>query len=259
MTDKIILKDGKKFIISFRDDGYINATELCQVGKKRFNNWFQNEKTKDFLKILSTHTKIPADKLIDIKMDGKNEERGSWVHPRVLTNIAQWISPEFDVLVTSWIEEWKALKLENTKKYIDAIENIDDTYSKDSKEAEVRDRLCAELGGEIEVETEYGFIDIVTDTEIIEVKKAASYKHAIGQILCYSNDKRFLKHCKRIHLFDITDSFDIEIVTKLCGKYDIIVTIDIKSSIELLQKEKIKLKEENIKLKEEIKLQENIK
>ena len=37
MTDKIILKEGKKFIISFRDDGYINATELCKAGKKKFN------------------------------------------------------------------------------------------------------------------------------------------------------------------------------------------------------------------------------
>ena len=225
MTDKIILKDGKKFIISFRDDGYVNATELCKAGKKLFTDWSRLEKTQGFLKILSTHTKIPADKLIDVrKGNTKLFTQGSWVHPRVLTNIAQWISPEFDVLVTSWIEEWKALKLENTKKYIDAIENIDDTYSKDSKEAEVRDRLCAELGGQIEVETKYGFIDIVTDTEIIEVKKATSYKHAIGQILCYSNDKRFLKHTKRIHLFDIPGSFDIEIVTKLCGKYDIIVS-----------------------------------
>ena len=228
MTDKIILKDGKKFIISFRDDGYVNATELCQAGKKRFNNWFQNEKTKDFLKILSTHTKIPADKLTDVRKGGNDKNnQGSWVHPRVLTNIAQWISPEFDVLVTSWIEEWKALKLENTKKYIDAIENIDDTYSKDSKEAEIRDRLCDKLGGEIEVETEYGFIDIVTDTEIIELKKATSYKHAVGQILFYSNDKRFLKHNKRIHLFDITDSIDIEKISKLCNKYDIIVTTEV--------------------------------
>ena len=228
MTDKIILKEGKKFIISFRDDGYINATELCKAGKKKFSHWNTLEKTKDFLKILSTHTKISADKLIDVRKGGNHKNnQGSWVHPRVLTNIAQWISPEFDVLVTSWIEEWKALKLENTKKYIDAIENIDDTYSKDSKEAEVRDTLCAELGGEIEVETEYGFIDIVTDTEIIEVKKATSYKHAVGQILFYSNDKRFLNHNKRIHLFDITDSIDIEKISKLCGKYDIIVTTEV--------------------------------
>ena len=101
MTYKIILKDGKKFIISFRYDGYINATELCKAGKKLFRDWNILEKTKDFLKILSTHTKIPVDKLIESKVGGNHS--GSWVHPRVLTNIAQWISPEFDVLVTGWI------------------------------------------------------------------------------------------------------------------------------------------------------------
>ena len=226
MIDKIILKDGKKFIISFRDDGYVNATELCKAGKKKFSHWNTLEKTQAFLNILSTHTKISADKLIDVKKGGNIQ--GSWVHPRVLTNIAQWISPEFDVLVTEWVEEWKALKLENTKKYIDAIENIDDTYSKSSKEEEeVRDRLSAKLGGEIEVETKYGFIDIVTDTEIIEVKKASSYKHAVGQILFYSNDKRFVKHNKRIHLFNVKDSIDIDEISKLCVKYDIIITTEI--------------------------------
>ena len=62
-------------------------------------------------------------------------------------------------------------------------------------------KLHDQLGGKIEVETESGFIDLLTDTEIIEIKKGKNWKQAIGQILIYSS--YYPKHTKRIHLFDI--------------------------------------------------------
>lgn len=66
-------------------------------------------------------------------------------------------------------------------------------------EVAVRNRLAKALGGDTEVVCNHGKADIVTSTEVIEVKKAEDYKHAIGQVLAYS-------HCfptmqKRIHLF----------------------------------------------------------
>ena len=37
---------------------------------------------------------------------GGNGERHTWVHPRVaIINIAQWISPQFDVKVSGWVYE----------------------------------------------------------------------------------------------------------------------------------------------------------
>ena len=41
--------------------------------------------------------------LIKIETSGLNENRGTWVHPKVAINIAQWISPKFDVQVTKWV------------------------------------------------------------------------------------------------------------------------------------------------------------
>ena len=36
---------------------------------------------------------------------GNNNTSETWAHPQVAINIAQWISPEFDVLVSKWVYE----------------------------------------------------------------------------------------------------------------------------------------------------------
>ena len=43
--------------------------------------------------------------MIQTVTGGKNEDRKTWAHPRVAINIAQWISPEFDVKVSGWVFE----------------------------------------------------------------------------------------------------------------------------------------------------------
>lgn len=103
-----------------REDGYINATQLCKAGGKEFKKWHRNDKTKEFLETLSTREKIsvymeekesgtfrtnPLKYLIDIKVDGDNDDRGTWVHPQVAIHISYWISSEFAVNVTGWIQQ----------------------------------------------------------------------------------------------------------------------------------------------------------
>lgn len=46
--------------------------------------------------------------------------------------------------------------------------------------------LAQIVGGLTEIKTPVGWIDVLTDDFIIEGKKASSYKHAIGQLMCYS-------------------------------------------------------------------------
>ncbi len=90
------------------EDGYINVTNLCKAGGKHFKNWNQNDKTKRFLQVLSTAAGIPATSLIKLGTGhkiGNNNSSETWAHPQVAINIAQWISPEFDVLVSKWVYE----------------------------------------------------------------------------------------------------------------------------------------------------------
>ena len=108
------------YIIESRDeDGYIDVTNLCTAGKKKFNHWNSLSKTTSFLKELSLTTGIPVVELIK-KNTGGNGERHTWVHPQVAINIAQWISPQFDVKVSAWVLEVMMtgkVDITNTKSY----------------------------------------------------------------------------------------------------------------------------------------------
>ncbi|MGK7955141.1 MAG: hypothetical protein AB4063_07745 [Crocosphaera sp.] len=66
-------------------------------------------------------------------------------------------------------------------------------------ENQVRNGLHSQLGGLTEVSTPVGFIDLLTETEIIEVKNIKDWKGALGQILIYS--AYYPNHRTRIHLF----------------------------------------------------------
>ena len=204
--------------IIIRDDGYINLTQLCKSGGKKFSDWNSCKTSKVFLQVLSKKLQIDIKDLIQYQ-GGSNKERSTFGHPLVANNIAQWISAEFSVNVSLWIEEWK--QNNNNKEIFDKELNNINGYFKDEKEKEIQLKLQKQLGGEIEVETEGGFIDLLTQTEIIEIKNGKKWKYAVGQILIYSMD--YPNHKKRIHLFDIDKDNNIE---RKCKKHDIKITYE---------------------------------
>jgi len=101
------LKDN--YQLEYREeDGYINITNLCKAGGKLFADWFRLKRTDSFKQVLSTAMGIPISDLIKIGSGSKcdnDTKNQSWAHPQVAINIAQWISPEFDVLVSKWVYE----------------------------------------------------------------------------------------------------------------------------------------------------------
>jgi hypothetical protein len=101
------LKDN--YQLEYREEhGFINITDLCKAGGKKFNDWNRLDKTKKYLQVLSTETGIPVSGLINIGSGSKtlNDTKNlTWAHPQVSINIAQWISAEFDVLVSKWVYE----------------------------------------------------------------------------------------------------------------------------------------------------------
>ena len=103
------LEVGKGYTIEHREeDGYINVTNLCKAGNKKFYGWHRLDKTKAFLRLLSLEAQICATELIKLGSGSKNiknSTRETWVHPQVAINIAQWISPAFDLKVSGWVYE----------------------------------------------------------------------------------------------------------------------------------------------------------
>ncbi len=130
-------------IIMYREtDKYINATQLCKAGGKKFSHWVSLDSTKELIEQLeinlNSNAGIPAldnynitnnkkiskpeftenilieeeniiNKNIKISkemlIDSKvgGDHSGTWIHPDLAIQLAQWISPYFALQVSSWI------------------------------------------------------------------------------------------------------------------------------------------------------------
>jgi hypothetical protein len=90
-------------------------------------------------------------------------------------------------------------------------------------EFDIQRRLHAELGGQMEVYTPAGRIDLVTDTEIIEIKRIAAWKDAFGEVV--TKGLTFPKHRKRIHLFGKSDKLLANIISH-CERLKVSVSFE---------------------------------
>jgi hypothetical protein len=120
-------------IISRPEDNYINATQLCQAGNKKFSHWISLDSTKELINELECDAGIPASQLIDSKKsDSSNIIQGKWIHPDLAIQLAQWISSKFALLVSKWIRslftngyvELNLKLLKNKDEQIKLLQNI---------------------------------------------------------------------------------------------------------------------------------------
>ncbi len=95
-------------------------------------------------------------------------------------------------------------------------------YPPSQGESWYRDKLAKSLGGQTEVQTVDGRIDVLTAREIIEVKIARNWKHALGQILVYG--KHYPYHQKRIHLYGNISEDSLQKAILICRSHNVLVT-----------------------------------
>jgi hypothetical protein len=87
-------------------DGYVNATSMCKIADKRWNDYYVNQNTKEYIKELSSVTRIPVTALVCTIQGGIPELQGTWVHPKIAVHLAQWLSPKFALKVTDLVLDW---------------------------------------------------------------------------------------------------------------------------------------------------------
>lgn len=87
-------------------DGYFNATAMCRASGKLMGDYLRLSTSKAFLAELSSDMGIPISTLVQSIRGGAPNLQGTWVHPQVAINLAQWLSPKFAVLVSKWVLEW---------------------------------------------------------------------------------------------------------------------------------------------------------
>ena len=160
-TDQIVQFDD--YVLHARkEDGYINAGKLCAMCDKKFYNWFDNRHAQEFLKELELLFKESGIDKPLYTIGRKENRRGTFVHPLVAINIAQWASTKFEVRVVSWIYELfltgsvdintthtistldnirvQQLELENTKLQEYLIKREQEYYNLEVKHERLRDK-----------------------------------------------------------------------------------------------------------------------
>jgi hypothetical protein len=91
--------------VSFRQDGFLNATQIAAHFGKLPKDYLKTEQTQQYIaalaESLSERTKILTDKnqLVIIKRGGA--EQGTWLHPKLAIHFARWLDPRFAV----WCDE----------------------------------------------------------------------------------------------------------------------------------------------------------
>lgn len=91
-----------------------------------------------------------------------------------------------------------------------------------SKESDYSNDLAQKLNGCREVKTLAGNIDVLTSSEIIEVKNVSSWKSALGQVLVYGD--YYPSHTKRIHLYGETQESFLNMIRSHCKKLKVVMT-----------------------------------
>ena len=92
-------------------------------------------------------------------------------------------------------------------------------------EAYYRDKLARSLNAKTEVVIPGGRIDILSDSQIIEVKHIRNWKAALGQIIVYGD--YYPHHQKRIHLFGWDNNHaQMRLIQDQCQKQNIIATFE---------------------------------
>jgi hypothetical protein len=104
--------------------GFVNATKMCKSAGKFWNNYYENKRTKEFLKELSSNTGIPVLDLVISKRGGGTTNTGTWVHPDVAIDVASWCSTKFQVAVAKLVRRYMSGELTTEEsKAVAAIAN----------------------------------------------------------------------------------------------------------------------------------------
>lgn len=138
-------------------DGYLSATDMCKAFGKLFGNYHKSQSTHEYINALNESIPSGID-LICIINNGSNNERGTWVHPRIAIHLAQWLSPKFSIAVTDWVIRYLSgditLVADIVKQHEDItgtkVTNIDFNY--EHKLLELEERRSALLKSKAEIE-----------------------------------------------------------------------------------------------------------
>lgn len=90
-------KYGEFNVIMDITTGYINATKLCADGGRKLYKWIENKNSKELIDFFHKNGSPNSESHSYELRDGikSNNINGTYVHPKLITHIASWVSPAF--------------------------------------------------------------------------------------------------------------------------------------------------------------------
>ena len=76
--------------------GYVNATQMCAANGKLWGHYKERKSTKAYWTALSNDIGMAISSLI-IQIEAYGNSQGTWVHPEIAIDLAQWVSFEFRI------------------------------------------------------------------------------------------------------------------------------------------------------------------
>jgi hypothetical protein len=213
-------------IVMRHHDGYINAGKLIGDFKRKhgltktFKNFIRVGKVRQFVERLQKEIDKPI-------IDESTKNSGTYIHPILLTYLACWLSVDFGVKVTQWIEEWKLVG-NNQDKWLNAVCSLKPDAPMLSLEKQFVTEFVKQFDTyQREVLVDIGItgcIDVLTDTCIYECKGINKWHHALGQILSYRES--YPNHTSYIVLFGYKNQLDVDFsFINTCYKYNVTVLL----------------------------------
>lgn len=110
MTEAIIVHQFNESTIQLRaTDGYINLNQMADATGKRIDNWLRLQETTSLLREFNSQQNIdssdPRDRCFAV-ITVQGRRGGTWAHPDIAIQFAQWCDPKFALQVSRWIREW---------------------------------------------------------------------------------------------------------------------------------------------------------
>lgn len=89
---------------------YANATSMCKAFGKQPKDWLRTEQTKEYISELERSAEMPNG-FIEVVQGGKVTEQGTWIHEKLVLDLARWLNVKFRV----WCDEQIATLLREGK------------------------------------------------------------------------------------------------------------------------------------------------
>ncbi len=95
-TGNLIKHSYNGAIVSQDSDSYVSLTDMAKASGKKVNDYLRLGTTEDYFSEFSTDTGIPVSALVKTFKGGSGKQ-GTWAHPEIAIDFAQWCSPKFKV------------------------------------------------------------------------------------------------------------------------------------------------------------------